>query len=236
MAKVEKQLIYVIDEKVKSCVEGGEKGVNLTQSNTLKSAEHSEQALDKQNGPLANNNTKVEEQRTTVKKSLFLTIWKETLGSVKATCEKVGVRRETFYEWKKSDPEFRANIHKAWMEKLDDVEQQLNLKILQGDASLIRYFLDRRHPLYKPKVKIDGPTPGDKALEAEFEEMEWVDDNNLYGDDKTKNEQSVGDTEPDKDQKQERADSAIQTEQSPVILLAEKNEKKLNIESSPKGN
>jgi len=176
---------------------------------------------------------KTEQTRTRIKKTLFLEIYRKTLGSVKATCEKVEIVRETFYDWMRNDQRFQMNIRNAWREKLEDVEQQLNLKILAGDASLIRYFLDRRHPLYKPKVKIEGPKPGERSMEDIFDEADWQNDNKEY-DEET--QQPISDPAKLLAKKQEGGNGAVQTEHSPVVLLEKEDKKEPNPKSPAKGN
>jgi len=87
-----------------------------------------------------------EQVRTNVKKRLFLTFYKKTLGSVKATCDKIGIERRTYYDWLKKDPEFNLEVESALQESLEDMEGLLNVSMLQGDSASIRFWLSRRHP------------------------------------------------------------------------------------------
>jgi len=162
-----------------------------------------------------------ERESTTVRKEMFITYYQKSLGSVKATCEKIGISRETYYDWMRNDPNFKMSIKGCWRQKLEDVEQLANNEMMKGNASLIRHFLDRRHPDYMPKLKVMAPAMGEKSLEEEFDEMEFVDDNNIYA--KTKDEQLNGDQEAVSNTEQTRGDGAIQTQPGSVILLEQKN-------------
>jgi len=113
---------------------------------------------------------KEEQERTKIKKRLFLEVYGKTLGSIRATCEAVKISRETYYEWRRIDPEFDFNIRNAWKQKLEDVREQLNHLILKGDGPSIRYFLDRRDPEFMPKAKIIAPPPGEKSGEDDINE------------------------------------------------------------------
>lgn len=84
--------------------------------------------------------------RTQVKKRLFVTFYKKFLGSVRATCDKIGIERRTYYKWLNNDPEFRWEVKDAFQEVLEDLEEKLNMLILQGDSASIRFWLSRRHP------------------------------------------------------------------------------------------
>jgi hypothetical protein len=87
-----------------------------------------------------------EQIRTNVKKRLFIMLYKKTLGSVKATCDKVGVERRTYYNWLKNDSEFDSEVGCAFREIQEDLEEALNFSMLRGDGASIRFFLSRGHP------------------------------------------------------------------------------------------
>ncbi len=175
---------------------------------------------------------KKEQERTTIKKELVLTIYGQTLGSVKATCEKAEIGRAQFYIWIKEDPEFNKRIKGAWKQKLEDVEQQLNKAILAGDVSAVKYFLDRRHPFYKPRVTLEGAIAGEKSAEDIFDDAEWLDDNKIY---EATFEQHNSNTIDAPNSGQERTISAVQTDKGSDVLLEQKDSKKSYSESAPKG-
>lgn len=225
-----KTLKYEVDKKDKKLAGVLKEGEKVTEDDIKTSPKPPEGAPEAKNGAPAIEKEKVEQERTTVKKKLFLEVWRKTLGSVKATCEKVGITRETYYQWFEKDVIFRDNIRDSWKQKLEDVEQQLNSKILEGDASLIRYFLDRRHPLYKPKVKVEGPKPGELSAEDDIDDFFKI---NNY-DDETKDEPGLHRAETS-DQKQEGTVSDIQSEQGTAVLLAKENPKEPDPQSPTKG-
>jgi hypothetical protein len=170
-----------------------------------------------------------EQERTKVKKELFLKYYRKTLGSIGVTCEKIDMMRSTYYEWLRKDPVFNQKIRASFADKLNDVEQQLNQAVLKGDVGAIRYFLDRRHPLYMPKVKVVAPQAGEKSIEDMIIEGEWKDTNEVYEND-IESESTVeckdNNRETLQDKKQEGDNSTIQTEQSADILLVKEDEKK----------
>ena len=177
-------------------------------------------------------------ERTKVKKELFLKYYRSTLGSIGATCDKVDIARSTYYEWLSKDPIFNKKIRASFADKLNDVEQQLNQAVLKGDVGAIRYFLDRRHPLYMPKVKVVAPKAGDKSIEDMIIEGEWKDTNEVY-DNNTIEETGVkledDYRETHQDTKQEGGNGTVRPESSATILLDEKNEKKSDIKVSSGG-
>lgn len=192
---------------------------------------------------------KKEQQRTTDKKKLFLEIYGRTLGSIKATCEKVQIDRSTYREWRINDPEFEQAIKEKWKDKLEDVQQQLNNLILQADGPSVRYFLDRRDPEFKPRIVTEikgvGKTPTQimteyrarKALKVENKEIKNGTGNNTTESGGRSGDHSTGlDTGILSDKEQASAIGAIRSEQSPVVLLEKENEKKSDSESKTKGN
>lgn len=144
----------------------GARGQNPTPSDTFAAPGREPNA---QNGAREGDQEKKEQERTRIKKLLFLGIYKKTLGSIKATCQKADISRDTFYDWFAQDQEFHKEVRSAWTEKLEDVEEELNKLILSGDGASVRYWLDRRHPLYMPRVKVDGPKQGEMSMEEDID-------------------------------------------------------------------
>ena len=177
---------------------------------------------------------KKEQERTRVKKELFLNIFAKTLGSVTASCDKIGIERKTYYRWRNDDENFAMAINNCWARKLDDVEQQLNKKILSGDTSAIRYFLDRRHPSYMPKLKVITPNEGERSMESILKDCEWADNNEQY-EIKTEDEQDIDDPKLLQNKEQEGTNGIVQTERSADVLLDEKKKEEPSTESKTEG-
>lgn len=76
---------------------------------------------------------------------------------ISVACKKVGVSRQSFYRWSSKDPSFRKTMMVAILdgEKLinDMTESQLLRLIQDGNFSAVRYWLDRRHPLFRTNKK-----------------------------------------------------------------------------------
>lgn len=118
---------------------------------------------------------KKEQERTTVKKRLFLEYFEKTLGSIKATCAKTGISRWTFYEWLKKDHDFFEATKHVEIVAIEDAYEGLMKAILEGNVRAITYFLDRRHPDFMPKLKIDQPRVGETSLDDIISGMIFVD-------------------------------------------------------------
>lgn len=147
-----------------------------------------------------------EQERTRIKKKLFLQFYEATLGSVKDSCEKADVGRTTFEEWRNGDKAFAGALEEYEMRKLEDVERMLNSKIMQGSDRAITYFLDRRHPKYRPKLIVE---PGG-SIEDEFDQDDEIEDTESHGG-TLQAGQSAGDGTPVQDQGQEGPHGAVQT-------------------------
>lgn len=87
--------------------------------------------------------------RTSSKKRLFLDYWERTTGVIAVTCRKVEISRETFYQWCRTDPEFKREIETITRMKNDLAEDLLWLKVLEGDGPSVRYWLSRNDPEYQ---------------------------------------------------------------------------------------
>jgi hypothetical protein len=104
------------------------------------------------------NKKEVEEQeRTRISKKLFLENYEICRGVVSAICDKIGINNATFYKWKNSDPEFVENLEKLKENINDEVEDILmGLVRIKRDPTSVRYYLDRRHPDYRPRQELGG--------------------------------------------------------------------------------
>lgn len=183
-----------------------------------------------------NENEKEEQQRTIVKKKLFLATFRKTLGSIQATCDKVGIERTGYYRWLRNDPQFALDINECLKQKLEDVEQQLNLGILKGESSLIRFFLERKHPEYKPHTVTEIIT-GSKSLKQLIDDDEETLNKR---DDAGKQQSSQTDEQGDNrgsssDQGQAGTNGEIQVEPGAEILLGEEDAPKPDTQGAPKG-
>lgn len=86
-------------------------------------------------------------------KAKFPEILKQTMGLVSLACEKVGIGRTTYYEWRNNDPEFAALCDEVPDRVGDMVESKLYEKVQRGDGETIRFYC-------KTKLKNRGYTTG----------------------------------------------------------------------------
>lgn len=107
---------------------------------------------------------KEEQERTRIKKQMFLEYLPKSFGVVGDTCEKIGIDRGTYYDWKNNDPQFAEAISKIDAQKNDWVEDQLYKLMRKGDGPSVRFHMERRNPLYKQK-SINEIYTGEKTLE-----------------------------------------------------------------------
>ena len=219
--------MFVCSQCGKVCEEE-KAGGNLTESDKV--APLQDKALEAQNGAIASEKEREEQERTTIKKKLFILHFKKSLGSVKYSCEQAGISRETYYEWKKTDSDFYREIQSAFAQKLEDVEERLNKQILADNPSMIRYYLDRRHPLYRPRLKVEGPKPGEESLEDEFDKFLWNEEES-YGDSKTNNESSASDRNDVQHSEQTGEDTKVSIQPGSGVLLEKENTQKSSVES-----
>jgi hypothetical protein len=158
---------------------------------------------------------KEEQERTRIKKALFVDGWKKYHGVVSVICDKVGIDRCTFYEWRKDDPDFSEAIRTAKQTLNEEVEDLLMGKMfLEKDGTSIRYFLDRKHPGYKPRSVSEVVVGGDRTLE------DLIDEDKAKPTETTNAENTTGNDRGDTENKgQEGAVSEVQAEPSAEVLL-----------------
>ena len=108
-------------------------------------------------------------------KSEFPSILVECMGIVSAACKKAGISRETYYNWHKLDPEFRASIDAIEPATHGFVEDTLKLLIGEKNPSAVFFYLKTKckHLGYEesPRNIIDK-YPGNQFISSEYKAEE----------------------------------------------------------------
>jgi hypothetical protein len=105
-----------------------------------------------------------EQERTKQKKAMFLEYFSKSFGVISDVCEKIGISRWTYYEWKKNDPEFAEAVATHEIARNEEVEDVLFKLIRKGDGPSTRFYLERKNPSYKQKV-VNEVYAGERTLE-----------------------------------------------------------------------
>ncbi len=177
---------------------------------------------------------KAEQERTRIKKKLFLDYFKRLLGVISAACEGAEIDRQTFYNWKQEDPEFAKELAQIQAEECDEIEGRLKKGILHDQMRAITFWLEKRHPFYKPTVRIEEQVVGDKTLEDLIHEREEILKKLNEGTKKRNNKQGT-DRGASVDPKQAGGGSPISGKPDPKNLLGKKDQKKPVAEAKAKG-
>lgn len=64
----------------------------------------------------------------------------EMSGIVASACKAAGISRYTFYEWKKSDPEFAEKVEDIMELQKDFCESLILKKMKEGDTTMIIFY------------------------------------------------------------------------------------------------
>jgi hypothetical protein len=191
-----------------------------------------EGAPEAQNGAPRGLKLKKERQSTIFNKRLFLEYFTKTLCSITATCEKVHITRETFYDWQRNDPQFVEGIKIAMQRELDIVEDRLKKAVLSDNVRAITYMLDRRHPKYKPKAVIEQAPIGETAAEDDVDDFFEMNDTGGHATEKRQPRVHTGALP---DPRQARKAGAVPREPRAALLLGKKNPKKHHPQSAAEG-
>ena len=92
--------------------------------------------------------------KLTRRQLVLLKALEEEFYIITAACEKVNVSRKTYYRWLEQ-PEFKRACEKADEDLMVLVEDRLKHATLKNAPWAVRFFLSRRHPLYKYKVEVE---------------------------------------------------------------------------------
>jgi len=181
---------------------------------------------------------KVEQERTIIKKKLFLETFAKSNGVITVCCDKIGMSRERYYEWKNNDLDFANALEEINSQKNEVAEDLLWAMVtIKKDAPSIRYYLDRRHPLYKPKNETEVVV-GDRTLEDIIDEDEEKlnikpkkDIKQIENDGTNNKDKQISDRKVIEDKNEEGGKGAVQIQHGAVVVLGEEDEKKPNTES-----
>jgi len=77
----------------------------------------------------------------------FLTAFRESLGNVSHACDAIGVARSTYYDWLKSDPDFKKEDDEARQRTVDTVEGVLYDLIVNEKNPTATIFFLKANPL-----------------------------------------------------------------------------------------
>ena len=80
-------------------------------------------------------------QNREVYKEKMLVALENNLGLVCYACKEVGISRNTFYNYLKTDPEFKEKVDDIYEMQGDFVEKKLFKKIDEGDTSAILFYM-----------------------------------------------------------------------------------------------
>lgn len=78
------------------------------------------------------------------RKNAFLHELTKSLGCALAACQKTGVARSECETWLQEDAEFAEKVHAIAEDALDYVEGKMFEKIKNGDARLIKFYLESK--------------------------------------------------------------------------------------------
>lgn len=229
--------IKSIDEKTKSLSYEIESDLKVLKTRLSYSVMTPDGLLDGKNRAPQDENEKVEQERTRVKKGLFLEYY-EKFMTISATCNKISISDTQVRKWRKEDPEFAQKIIDIDLTCNERAVDVLKGKVyLEHDGPSIRYYLDRKHPDFKPKSLTEIVTP-QTTMKTLVDEMEKKLNQKNAGDNQQPNKiDQPGDHPVDiEDKKQEGGIGAVPAKSCAEILLGKKDEKKLDIESATKGN
>ncbi len=105
--------------------------------------------------PQNGENKRVEQERTKFKKKLFLENYGVSRGVISVICEKTGITKDTYYRWIKKDKRFIKAINEKRSRMNAEAEDILyGLVFIKKHPPSVHYYLDRRHPDYKPRQDV----------------------------------------------------------------------------------
>ena len=98
--------------------------------------------------------------KTELHKKAVIDALEKTLGVVTTACKQVGIGRTQFYEWLKTDEEFRKQVEDIQNVALDYAESQLHKQIGDGSTAATIFYLKtkgkNRGSIERQEIQHDG--------------------------------------------------------------------------------
>jgi hypothetical protein len=79
--------------------------------------------------------------KSDIHKKQFVDALEKTLGNISLACKMVNLHRSTFYEWCKTDIEFKASVEDINEIALDFAESELQKQIKNGSTAATIFYL-----------------------------------------------------------------------------------------------
>ena len=107
--------------------------------------------------------SKPQQDRTQEMKELFIENFLSSLANISVCCRKVGISRQTFYDWQKNDDDFAVDVKNVQDELLDFAESVLFKKVRDGSTAELIFFLKTkgksRGYVERQEISTDGGWP-----------------------------------------------------------------------------
>lgn len=97
-------------------------------------------------------------------KERLLKALEKHLGIVSYACKEVGLSRNTFYDYCKTDEDFKATVDDINELAIDMAESQLYKKIVEGSEKSIHFYLRYRAKKRGYSDSVDITSGGDKIV------------------------------------------------------------------------
>lgn len=98
--------------------------------------------------------------KTELHKKAVIDALEKTLGVVTTACKQVGIGRTQFYEWLKTDEDFRKQVEDIQNVALDYAESQLHKQIGDGSTAATIFYLKtkgkNRGYIERQEIQHDG--------------------------------------------------------------------------------
>ena len=124
------------------------------------------------------------------KKEAFIQAYKDSFGNITVATKNIGVTRQTYYDWLKSDEEFKAVIEAIEPDDLivDFAENALMKKISKGDTTAIIFTLKTKGKKrgYVERQEVTGADNEAIKIEVDFknatiDELRKISEDNTEG-------------------------------------------------------
>lgn len=112
-----------------------------------------------------------------IHKQKLLQALEQSLGIVTPACKAVGISRNQFYEYCKSDPEFKAAVDDINEVTLDFVENQLLKAIKEGNHQSIMFYMKYKARKRGYTDSLDITSDGKSITEIKLIQIKNKEDN-----------------------------------------------------------
>lgn len=112
--------------------------------------------------------TRVEKTKRAKLMARFLKVFRSNRGKLYLSAERIGVSRNTVWEWRQMYPEFAEKYDECFEASTDEIEKEMERRAVKDSDGLIQFSLRKRRKEYRDSHRVELSGEDGKPLAFEL--------------------------------------------------------------------